>query len=379
MRIPFNKPHLTLKELSYIKDAHSRGMLAGDGFYTKKCHEWIENNLEIKKVLLTHSGTGALEMMTILSDINKGDEVIMPSFTFSSTANAVVLRGGVPVFIDIRSDTLNMDEDLIEKAITKKTKAILPVHYAGVGCEMDKIMQIAKEYNLLVIEDAAQAFLSKYKNRYLGTIGQMGAISLHETKNIISGEGGAIFINDKKFIKRAEIIREKGTNRSEFLRGQVNKYTWVDIGSSYLPGEIIAAFLYAQLEKSKEITKKRLRIWKKYYKSLEGLEKKGFLRRPIISDSCSEYNGHMFYLLLNDLETRTRLIEFLKDKGILSVFHYIPLHSSLAGKKYTKYVGDMKITNKTSDTLVRLPLFYDILDEEIEEIIFSIEQFFKKK
>ena len=379
MRIPFNKPHLTLKELSYIKDAHSRGMLAGDGFYTKKCHEWIENNLGIKKVLLTHSGTGALEMMAILSDINKGDEVIMPSFTFSSTANAVVLRGGVPVFIDVRSDTLNMDEDLIEKAITRKTKAILPVHYAGVGCEMDKIMQKAKEYNLLVIEDAAQAFLSKYKNRYLGTIGQMGAISLHETKNIISGEGGAIFINDKKFIKRAEIIREKGTNRSEFLRGQVNKYTWVDLGSSYLPGEIIGAFLYAQLEKSKEITKKRLRIWKKYYNNLEGLEKKGFLRRPIIPDSCNEYNGHMFYLLLNDLETRTKFIEFLKDKGILSVFHYIPLHSSLAGKKYTRYVGDMKITNKISDTLVRLPLFYDILDEEIEEVIFSIEQFFKKK
>ncbi len=379
MKIPFNRPHLTLKELSYIEDAHSRGMLAGDGFYTKKCHEWIESSLEAKKVLLTHSGTGALEMMAILSNINKGDEVIMPSFTFSSTANAVVLRGGVPVFVDIRPDTLNIDENLIEKAITKKTKAIFPVHYAGVGCEMDKIIQIAEKYNLLVIEDAAQAFLSKYKNRYLGTIGQMGAISFHETKNIISGEGGAILINDEKFIKRAEIIREKGTNRSEFFRGQVDKYTWVDLGSSYLPGEIIAAFLYAQLEKSKEITKKRLRIWQKYYKELSGLEEKGFLRRPIVPDSCNEYNGHMFYVLLNDLETRTKLIEFLKDREILSVFHYIPLHSSPAGKKYTRFVGDMKVTNKVSDTILRLPLFYDIQDNEIEKITNILKIFFKNK
>jgi len=376
-KIPFNKPHLINKELEYVSCAHSLGQLSGDGSYTKLCHSWLEKTFPTKKALLTHSCTAALEMMTLLCDIGSGDEIILPSFTFSSTANAIILRGGVPVFVDIRSDTLNIDENLIDNAITKKTKAILPVHYAGVGCEMDVINRIAKENNLFVIEDAAQGFLAKYKGKYLGTMGDLGAFSFHETKNIISGEGGALLINNSRFIERAEIIREKGTNRSKFFRGEIDKYTWVDVGSSYLPGEIISAFLYAQLEKASEITKKRLGIWRKYHDQLGELEEGGYLRRPIIPDDC-EQNGHLYYVLLNSAQIRTKLIEYLKKKGILAIFHYVPLHSSPAGKKYAKFAGDMTTTNRVSDTLIRLPLFYDITEKEIRYVVETIKDFFKK-
>lgn len=372
---PFNKPHLTGKEMRYIKKAHSLGALAGDGYFTKQCHLWLEKNLGTKKALLTHSCTAALEMMAILSEIQPGDEVIMPSYTFVSTANAVVLRGGVPVFIDIREDTLNMDEKLIERAITKKTKAISPVHYAGVACEMDTIMAIAKKYNLLVTEDAAQGLLSKYKGRYLGTIGHMGAFSFHETKNVITGEGGALVINDMRFSERAEIIREKGTNRSKFFRGQVDKYTWVDIGSSYLPGEITAAFLLAQLEEAKKINKQRIKIWNRYHKGLQDLEEKGLLRRPIVPRECT-HNGHLYYILVKNLKTRKALIDYLRMNGILSVFHYIPLHSAPAGIKYSRFVGDMKVTNKVTDTLIRLPLYYNLTLKEQDKIIHIINNFF---
>lgn len=375
MNIPFNKPHLTNKELGYIMDAHARGSLAGDGYYTKRCHEWIEKNIGGRKALLTHSCTGALEMMAILARIQPGDEVIMPSFTFVSTANAFVLRGGIPVFIDIRPDTLNMNELLIEEAITLKTKAIVPVHYAGVGCEMDFIMKIAKNNNLFVLEDAAQGFLSKYKGRNLGTIGDMSAFSFHETKNVISGEGGALVLNKKRFIERAEMIREKGTNRTKFFRGQVDKYTWVDIGSSYLPGEIVAAFLYAQLENAREINKKRVKIWNYYHERLADLEKKGLLRRPIIPGSC-EHNGHLYYILVNDLKTRTKLISYLKTKNIMTVFHYIPLHSAPAGKIHARTSGTLSVTDQVSDTLVRLPMFYDLEDDNIELVISSVTKFF---
>jgi dTDP-4-amino-4,6-dideoxygalactose transaminase len=316
-------------------------------------------------------------MMAMLANINPGDEVIMPSFTFVSTANAVVLRGGVPVFIDIRSDTLNMNEKLVEEAITKKTKAIFPVHYAGVSCEMDTINAIAKNNKLLVLEDAAQGFLAKYKGKYLGTIGDLGAYSFHETKNVISGEGGAILINKSEFIERAEIIREKGTNRSKFFRGEVDKYTWVDVGSSYLPGEIIAAFLLAQIEEVKEITKRRLKIWNTYHTSLKSLEDKGIVRRPTIPEDC-EHNAHLYYLVVNTGKSRDKLIKYLKQKNILAIFHYVPLHSSNAGKKFGRHVGDMKVTNSTSDTLIRLPIYYELTAAEVEYICTSINDFFLK-
>lgn len=376
-KVPFNKPHVTHREIDYISNAYLLGQLSGDGSYTKLCHNWLERTFSVKKALLTHSCTAALEMMALLCNIVQGDEVIMPSFTFSSTANAVVLRGGVPVFADIRPDTLNINENLIEDAITPKTKAIFPVHYAGVGCEMNRILQIAKKHNLFVIEDAAQGFLAKYKNKYLGTIGDMGAFSFHETKNIISGEGGALLVNNSRFIERAEILREKGTNRSKFFRGEIDKYTWVDMGSSYLPGEIISAFLYAQLEKASKITKRRLTVWHKYHEQFRELEEKGYLRRPIIPDDC-EQNGHLYYVLVNNIQIRTKLIEHLRKKGILAIFHYIPLHSSPAGKKYARFAGDMRVTNKTSDTLIRLPLFYDITEKEVECVIENIKDFFKK-
>lgn len=376
LKIPFNKPHLTYKEMGYISHAHSLGQLSGDGYYTKKCHMWLEKNLKVKKALLTTSCTSAMDMMAILLDIKKGDEIIMPSFTFPSTANAVVLRGGIPVFVDIRPDTLNIDERLIEEAITPKTKAIFVVHYAGVSCEMDTIKKIAKKYKLWLLEDAAHAILSTYKGQFLGTIGDMGAYSFHETKNVTSGEGGALLINNPKFIERAEIIREKGTNRNQFFRGQVDKYTWVDLGSSYLPGEIIAAFLMAQLENAKEITRKRVEIWKSYHTHLKNLEDEGYLRRPIVPKDC-EHSGHLYYILVDSLEVRNKLISYLKKKNMLAVFHYIPLHSSPAGKRYTKLVGNMSVTNKTSTILIRLPLFYGITNKEVEYIVKSIRDFFK--
>lgn len=376
-KIPFNKPHLTSKELEYIRHACLLGQLSGKGFYTAKCQEWIEKHIGCRKCLLTHSCTAALEMMAMLSETKPGDEVIMPSFTFVTTANAFVLRGGVPVFVDIRADTLNIDEKLIEEAITPKTKAIVPVHYAGVGCEMEAIKKIAKKHGLLVLEDAAQGFLAKYKGKHLGTFGHMAGFSFHETKNITSGEGGALLISDSRFIERAEIIWEKGTDRSKFFRGEVDKYSWVDVGSSYLPGEITAAFLLAQLKQARRITKKRKRLWGIYHGLLSKLESRGYLRRPTVPPSC-EHNGHLYYILLDSRQTRDRLMQFLKKRGILAVFHYVPLHSSVAGKKYARYVGSMEVTDRTSDILLRLPLFYTLTVEEVNYIVGSIRDFFRK-
>lgn len=356
MKIPFNKPYMTGRELEYIAQAHDSGHLSGDGPFTKRCHAWLEQRTGACKALLTHSCTGALEMAAILLDLAPGDEVIMPSFTFVSTANAFVLRGAVPVFVDIRPDTLNIDENLIEAAITPRTRAICVVHYAGVGCEMDAIMDIARRHNLYVVEDAAQGILSTYKGRPLGGIGHLAALSFHETKNVISGEGGALLVNDERFAERAEIIREKGTNRSKFFRGQVDKYTWVDVGSSWLPSEIVAAFLAAQLEHADDITQRRLAIWDTYQRAFAEPEAEGRLRRPVIPAHCVQ-NAHMYYLLLQDLEQRTAFIEGLKTQDIGAVFHYIPLHSSPAGRKYCRANGSLPVTNSISDRLVRMPLW----------------------
>ena len=361
--IPFNKPYLTGKELHYISEAHARGQLAGDGYFTKKCNAWLEEKTGCHKALLTHSCTAALEMAAILADIQPGDEVIMPSYTFVSTANAFVLRGGVPVFVDIREDTLNIDERLIEAAITPRTKAIVPVHYAGVACEMDTIMAIARNHDLLVIEDAAQGVMATYKERPLGSIGDLGCYSFHETRNIISGEGGALLINNPVFADRAEIIREKGTNRSQFFRGQVDKYTWVDIGSSYLPGELISAFLWAQMEDASEITARRLTIWNYYHDALAPLECSGRFRRPILNVN-SAHNAHMYYILLSSLRERSRLISGLKQKGIQAVFHYVPLHCALGGRGFSRSHDELALTNALPDRLVRLPLWVGLENEQ---------------
>jgi len=350
---------MTGRELSYIAQAHTNGHLAGDGMFTKKCHAWLEARTGAHKALLTHSCTAALEMAAILADIQPGDEAIMPSYTFVSTANAFVLRGGVPVFVDIRSDTLNIDETKIENAITPRTKAIVPVHYAGVSCEMDAIMDIAQRHELLVIEDAAQGIMSTYKGKSLGSIGHLGAYSFHETKNLIAGEGGALLINDARFAERAEVIREKGTNRSQFFRGQVDKYTWVDIGSSYLPGEVNAAFLWAQMEDADEITRRRLAIWSSYHHALAPLEKAKKLRRPIVPAGC-EQNAHMYYILLPNLETRTHVIAQLKAAGINAVFHYVPLHDAPYGSKAGRSPNDLPITRMAADCLLRLPLWLGV-------------------
>lgn len=371
MKIPFNKPYMTGKELWYIAEAHHNGWLAGDGSFTKRCNAWLEEKTGTQKALLTHSCTAALEMAAILTDIQPGDEVIMPSYTFVSTANAFVLRGGVPVFVDIREDTFNIDETLIEEAITEKTKAIVPVHYAGVGCEMDSIVEIAKKYDLLVIEDAAQGVMSTYKGRPLGSIGHLGCFSFHETKNIISGEGGALLINDPALVERAEIIREKGTNRSQFFRGQVDKYTWMDIGSSYLPSELVAAFLWAQMEEADAITQRRIGIWNRYHSGFEDLEARGKVRRPSIPAHC-EHNAHMYQLLLPDLDKRTNFISTLKDEGIHPVFHYIPLHNAPAGRAYGRSQGELPVTCNVSDCLVRLPLWIGMEDHQDEIINVAI-------
>ena len=367
MNIPFNKPYMTGKELWYVAQAHAAGHLAGDGKFTRQCSEWLEKRTGSKKALLTHSCTAGLEMAAMLSRVQPGDEVIMPSFTFVSTANAFVLRGAKPVFVDVRRDTLNIDETLIRDAITPKTKAIVPVHYAGVGCEMDEIMAIAAEHDLLVVEDAAQALMSKYRARPLGAIGHLGTLSFHETKNVISGEGGALLVNDAAFAPRAEIMREKGTNRSQFFRGQVDKYTWVDFGSSYLPGELIAAFLWAQMEEADPITARRLAIWNRYHEAFAAAERAGKLRRPIVPAHC-EHNAHMYYLLLPNLDARTRFIEKMKAAGILSVFHYVPLHSSPAGVQYGRADGPLPVTDDVSDRLVRLPLWLG-LEEHQDRVI----------
>lgn len=370
IRIPFNKPYMTGKELGYIAEAHANGHLAGDGIFTKLCSDWLEKRIGSAKALLTHSCTAALEMAAILADIKPGDEVIMPSYTFVSTANAFVLRGGVPVFVDIRPDTLNIDETLIEAAITSRTRAIVPVHYAGVGCEMDAILATAEKHNLLVIEDAAQAVMASYRGRALGSFGHMAALSFHETKNIISGEGGALLVNAGQFAERAEITREKGTNRSQFFRGQVDKYTWVDIGSSYLPGELIAAFLWAQMGEADEITRRRMALWNTYHTAFSGLEAAKKLRRPIIPVQC-DHNAHMYYVLLPDLESRTRFIDRLRVAGIHSVFHYVPLHSAPAGLRNARACGDLHVTRDVSERLVRLPLWVG-LDVHQEAVIGEI-------
>jgi len=378
MKIPFNKPCYTGNEDKYVLQAMRSDKISGDGEFCQKCMKWFEENLGCKKALLTPSCTHALEMAAILIDIQPGDEVIMPSYTFVSTANAFVLRGAKIVFVDIRPDTMNIDENLIEDAITEKTRAIVPVHYAGVGCEMDKILEIAKKYNLFVIEDAAQGMMSMYKGKPLGTFGHLGAYSFHETKNYTSGgEGGLFIINDERFIEKAEIIREKGTNRSIFFRGMVDKYTWVDIGSSYLMNEISAAYLWGNIEKANEINEYRLRIWKIYYDGLKELQIKGFITLPYIPDYCT-HNGHMFYIKVKDLNERTALINYLKQNGILAVFHYVPLHSSPAGLKFGRFYGEDKYTTKESERLIRLPLYHGLKDNEVYFVIEKIYEFYRR-
>ena len=379
MNIPYNRPFSIGKELEYIKKALENKKLSGDGPFNKKCAELLHNYFGESNtggVYITPSCTAASEMASIIIDIKPGDEVIMPSFTFTSTANAVAVYGGVPVFVDSRKDTLNIDENLIAQAITPKTKAIAPVHYAGVGCEMDKIMEIAKKYNLYVIEDNAQGLFSYYKGKPLGSFGDMSAVSFHETKNIICGEGGALAINSTNIKERAEIIREKGTDRSKFFRGEVDKYSWIEKGSSYLLGELAAAYLYAQLEEGKKIIYNRLASWNYYYDNLKGLEQEGKLRLPIIPKEC-QHNGHIFYVLLENLQMRENLREYLKSNGILAVSHYVPLHSSKAGEKLGRTASDMSITNEYSERLLRLPMYYGLTKQELEYIISYIYKFFR--
>ena len=370
IKIPFNKPYLTCKELEYIQESIKSGNIIGNAEYTRKCEGLLEKTFNAKKVLLTNSCTDALEMASLLIDLEHDDEVIVPSYTFVSTVNAFILRGAKPVFVDIREDTLNIDEAKIEEKITDKTRAIFPVHYAGVACEMDTIMDIAERYNLFVVEDAAQGVNAKYNERYLGTIGDLGAYSFHGTKNYTCGEGGAIVINKDDFIERAEIIREKGTNRSKFLRGEIDKYTWVDIGSSYLLSDILAAFMYAQLENLEEIKKKRKEIFDFYYENLKELEEAGKLRLPIIPSNC-ETNYHMFYILLPSEENRDSLMEKLRNAGIQAVFHYIPLHTSPMGAKFGYREGDLPITESISGRLLRLP-FYPHLGREKQKYIITM-------
>lgn len=367
-QIPFNRPYMTGVEIEYIRDAKQRNMLAGDGWFTKQCHQWLELNIGSKKALLTHSCTAALEMAALLVDIQAGDEVIMPSYTFVSTANAFVLRGGVPVFVDIRPDTLNIDEKKIEAAITNRTRAIVPVHYAGVACEMDTIMAIARSNSLKVIEDAAQAVMSRYKGRSLGGIGDLGAFSFHETKNIISGEGGALLVNDDEYVVSAEIIREKGTDRGRFFRGEVDKYTWQSVGSSYLPGELIAAFLWAQFEQAERITSQRLELWQRYYHLTESLEIDGLLTRPHIPREC-EHNAHMFYVLLNEGVNRQSLLQEMKLNNVHAIFHYVPLHSSPAGRHYCRIDGQLDFTDSLSERIVRLPLWMGMQESDQQQVV----------
>lgn len=374
--IPFNVPPCVGSEEKYIAEAIANHKLCGDGEFTKKCNAKLEEMTGTSKALLTTSCTHATEMAAILSDIKPGDEVIMPSYTFVSTANAFVLRGATVVFVDIRPDTMNIDETKIEEAITEKTKAIVPVHYAGVSCEMDTIMEIAGKYNLKVIEDAAQGIMSTYKGRPLGTIGDYGCFSFHETKNISMGEGGALLIADPANIENAEIVREKGTNRSKFFRGQIDKYSWVEAGSSYLPSELNAAYLWGELESADKIYEDRMNTWNYYDKALEKLEESGKIERPVIPDDCV-HNAHMYYIKAKDLEERTRLLAYLKENGISAVFHYIPLHSAAAGMKYGRFSGEDKYTTKESERLLRLPLYYGMKEEDREKVVRCVEAFYK--
>ena len=374
--IPFNVPPYIGTELTYVRQAIDAHKICGDGQFTKLCHKYIEDRFHAQKVLLTTSGTTALEMATILCGLKAGDEVIVPSFTFSSTATAIVLTGATPVFVDVRPDTMNIDETRIEAAITERTRAIMAVHYAGVACEMDTIMDIAKRHDLKVVEDAAQAVMSEYKGQALGTIGDYGCYSFHETKNYSMGEGGALLIKDAAKIEDAEILREKGTNRSVFLRGQIDKYTWVNQGSSYLPSDMNAAYLLAQLREADKINNDRLASWQKYYNAFEELEKEGYVERPIIPAEC-KHNAHMFYLKAKDLDERTKLISFLKENGVIAVFHYIPLHSAPAGLKFGRFHGEDEYTTKEADRLLRLPMYYGLTDEDIRKVIDTVIKFYK--
>lgn len=373
--IVFNVPPYTGRELEYISQAVEQQKICGDGEFTRRCNAWIEKRTGTKKCLLTTSCTHATELAALLAEIGPGDEVIMPSYTFVSTADAFVLRGAVPVFVDIRPDTMNIDETLIEDAVTEKTKAIVPVHYAGVACEMDTIMEIARRHNLLVIEDAAQGILSTYKGKALGTIGDFGAFSFHETKNYSMGEGGALLIRDARYVEEAEILREKGTNRSKFFRGQIDKYTWVNYGSSYLPSDMNAAYLWAQLEMADEINDHRLALWNQYYEELGPLQEKGLLELPTVPQGCV-HNAHMFYIKAKDLEERTALLAFLKEQDILSVFHYIPLHTAPAGLKFGRFHGEDVYTTRESERLCRLPMFYKLTAEEVSYITGKVKEFY---
>ena len=375
-KINFNVPPFTGKEMEYMKQAVDNQKICGDGIFTKKCNDWIEKKTKTTKCLLTTSCTHATELAALLSDIKEGDEVIMPSYTFVSTADAFVLRGATVVFVDIRPETMNMDERLIEAAITEKTKAIVPVHYAGISCEMDAIMALAKKYNLVVIEDAAQGIMSTYKGKALGTFGDFGCFSFHETKNYTMGEGGALLIQHEKDIEDAEIIREKGTNRSKFFRGQIDKYTWVNYGSSYLPSDMNAAYLYAQLELADEINQDRLNNWNQYYEALTPLKEQGKIELPHIPENCV-HNAHMFFIKAKDIEERTRLIEFLKNFGIYSVFHYIPLHSAPAGLKFGRFHGEDRFTTKESERLLRLPLYYGLKQDQVRYIAEKVKEFYE--
>lgn len=376
--IPFNVPPYVGTELKYVKQAVENHKICGDGSFTKKCHTWLEENLPCQKALLTTSGTTALEMAAILCDLQPSDEVILPSFTFSTTATAFVLVGAKLVFVDVRPDTMNIDENKIEAAITDKTRVIVPVHYAGVACEMDTIMDIAKRHNLKVVEDAAQGVMSSYKGKALGTIGDFGCFSFHETKNYSMGEGGALIINNEEYNDRAEIIREKGTNRSRFFRGQVDKYTWVDYGSSYLPSDMNAAYLWGQLEVADEINDNRLASWHTYYDAFKELEEKGLVKLPTIPEECV-HNAHMFYLKCRSLEERTEFISFLKENDIVPTFHYIPLHSSPAGMRFGRFDGEDEVTTSESEKLVRLPMYYNMKDSDISKVIAAVVEFYSKK
>jgi dTDP-4-amino-4,6-dideoxygalactose transaminase len=372
MRIPFNQPYMTGRELDYIAQAHANKHLAGNGAFTRRCQDWLQQRLQCRKALLTHSCTAALEMAGLLADLVPGDEVILPSFTFVSTANAFVLRGAVPVFLDVRPDTLNLDEARVEAAITSRTRAIVAVHYAGVPAEMDPLLEVAGRHGLLLIEDAAQAVLAEYRGRPAGSLGHLAAVSFHETKNVISGEGGALLINDPRFLARAEVIWEKGTNRTAMLRGEVDKYTWLDVGSSFLPSDLIAAFLWAQMEEADDILTQRLRTWQAYHEAFAPLEMRGLARRPRVPEHC-RHNAHMYYLLLDSLEARTRFIERLKRQGIAAVFHYVPLHSAPAGRRYGRTAGTMAVTDRASAGLVRLPLWLEV-DVVLPQIIEAVYQ-----
>lgn len=371
--IPFNRLFFTGNDFENLDIARRLGVLAGDNSFTRKCHLVLEQQTGSAKALLTHSCTAALEMAALLLDTEPGDEIIMPSYTFVSTANAFVLRGGVPVFVDIREDTLNLDERLVEAAITPKTKAIVPVHYAGVACEMDAILDIARRYGLKVVEDAAQAVCSTYKGRALGSLGDLGTYSFHETKNVISGEGGALLVNDASLVQRAEVIREKGTDRTRFFRGEVDKYTWRDLGSSYLPSELIAAFLYGQLTEAWEITAARLKVWNVYHEMLAPLEEQGWLRRPVVPDHCG-HNGHMYYVLLAPDIDRSKILQEMKAQGVSAVFHYVPLHTAPAGLRFCRAAGNLPLTLDLSERLVRLPLWVGLTESDQTRIVSILKQ-----